>query len=78
MIRRMWERFKLWGAIWLITMGAFGLLLVISEKTKPLRADPQPAAICALDEDTVTADGTQLWPGGFAAPCKWFKKEQDV
>lgn len=77
-ISRFWIRLQMWGAIWLITTSVLGLLLLISGKQEPIRANPPPTAICLLDHNTLTADGTQLWPGGFAAPCKWFYKEQAV
>lgn len=64
----------LWAA-WVL-IGILLAFLIVGPR--PNRADPQPAALCQLDKDTVTADGTQLWPEGWAVPCKWLKKEQDV
>lgn len=63
----------LWGFLALMMVA-----LCFSPPPEPIRADPQPTAICSINEDTVTSDGTMEWPEGSYAPCKWFKKEQDV
>lgn len=61
----------------LILAAAIATAVALSSKAPPI-ITPTPAYCSIKEGGEVTADGTQEWPEGFLAPCKWFKREADV